>query len=65
MIVDAVVAGPAENPAAPVDVLLRRWPEATADGLWRRATLPMPVQETMVTHPLRAAARHEGPRRLS
>ncbi|MBO3743120.1 hypothetical protein [Actinoplanes flavus] len=54
MIVDAVLEGMAENPAAPVDELLRRWPEATVAGLWRRATLPMPVQEAMMAHPLRA-----------
>ncbi|MBB4752750.1 hypothetical protein [Actinoplanes lobatus] len=53
MIVDAVVAGLAENPAAPADVLLRRWPETAAYGLRRRETLPMAVQEAMAAHPLR------------
>ncbi|GGN51872.1 hypothetical protein FHR83_009260 [Actinoplanes campanulatus] len=55
MIVDAVVAGLAENPAATEEVLLRllrEWPEAAADGLQRRATLP--VQEAMAGHPLRS-----------
>ncbi|MBQ1023948.1 hypothetical protein [Micromonospora sp. C95] len=63
---DLVLRGLAENPAVPVDELVRLlcgWPEPVAKGLQARAALPVSLQELMADHELRrvrsAAARRE------
>ncbi|MEV8517602.1 hypothetical protein [Dactylosporangium sp. NPDC051484] len=53
---DVVLRGLAENPAVPLDMLvrlLRGWPEPVAAGLQARATLPVTLQERMANHELR------------
>jgi hypothetical protein len=63
---DLVLRGLAENPAVPVDVLVRLprdWPEPVAEGLHARVDLPVSLQERMANHEMRrvraAVARHE------
>jgi hypothetical protein len=50
---DVVLRGLAENPAVPVDVLVRLlhdWPEPVAAGLQAHAALPVTLQERMADH---------------
>lgn len=50
---DAVVRGLMQNPAAPIEVLMRlltQWPEAAIEGLGDRPTLPSAMQETLAGH---------------
>ena len=56
----ALRRGLAQNPAAPVEVLLRlldRWPEVACEGLARRPALPEALQNAMVQHPNRLVRR--------